>query len=46
VKLAHVDVPFEISADAPFAASFAAIRINAVKEANRVDLSCASVGAK
>jgi beta-glucosidase len=44
LKPAHVDVPFEIAADAPFAASFAAIRINAVKEANRIDLSCAAVG--
>jgi beta-glucosidase len=45
-NFAHVDVPFEIAADAPFAASFADIRINAVKEANRIDLSCASVGVK
>ncbi|WP_158886050.1 glycoside hydrolase family 3 N-terminal domain-containing protein [Rhodanobacter sp. L36] len=45
-NFASVDVPFEIAADAPFAASFADIRINAVKEANRIDLSCASVGVK
>ncbi|MDO1530171.1 glycoside hydrolase family 3 N-terminal domain-containing protein [Fulvimonas sp. R45] len=44
--LAHVDVPFEIRADAPFAASFADIRISAVAAANRRDLSCASVGVR
>jgi beta-glucosidase len=44
--LAHVDVPFEIEAGAPFAASFADIRISAVAAANRRDLSCASVGVR
>jgi beta-glucosidase len=44
--LAHVDVPFEITADAPFTASFADIRISAVAAANRHDLSCASVGVR
>jgi beta-glucosidase len=46
VNLAHVDVPFEIAADAPFAASFADIRISAVASADRHDLSCASVGVR
>ena len=46
VNLAHVEVPFEIEADAPFAASFADIRISAVAAANRRDLSCASVGVR
>jgi beta-glucosidase len=44
--LAHVEVPFEIEAGAPFAASFADIRISAVAAANRRDLSCASVGVR
>jgi beta-glucosidase len=42
--LAHVDVPFEISADAPFDASFADIRINAGTAADNRDLSCARTG--
>jgi len=46
VDLAHVDVPFEIAADAPFAAAFADIRVSAVATANRRDLSCASVGVR
>jgi beta-glucosidase len=46
VDLAHVDVPFEIAADAPFAASFADIRVSAVAAADRHDLSCASVGVR
>ena len=45
-NLAHVDVPFAIAADAPFAASFADIRISAVAAADRHDLSCASVGVR
>lgn len=46
VNLAHVDVPFEIAADAPFAAAFANIRISAVATAGRHDLPCASVGVR
>ncbi|BFI97004.1 MAG: exo 1,3/1,4-beta-D-glucan glucohydrolase [Rhodanobacter sp.] len=44
VNLAHVDVPFEIEADAPFAASFADIRVSSTATANRHDLPCASLG--
>jgi beta-glucosidase len=43
VDLAHVDVPFEIAATAPFAAAFANIRISAATPADRHDLSCADV---
>jgi beta-glucosidase len=46
VDLARVEVPFEVSADAPFDASFADIRISAGPAANRRDLSCASVGVR
>jgi beta-glucosidase len=44
VDLAHVDVPFEIAAAAPFAAAFANIRVSAAATADRHDLSCAEVG--
>ena len=44
VDLAHVDVPFEIAATAPFAAAFANIRISAATPADRHDLSCADEG--
>src|SRR5574337_731061 len=46
VDLAHVDVPFEIAATAPFAAAFADIRISAAASANRHDLSGADVGVR
>ncbi len=46
VDLAHVDVPFAIAAQAPFAAAFADIRISAAATAARHDLSCASVGVR
>ena len=44
VDLTRVQVPFEVAANAPFAAAFADIRINAMTGANRQDLSCASLG--
>jgi len=46
VDLAHVDVPFEVAATAPFAAAFADIRISAAASANRHDVSCADVGVR
>ena len=46
VDLAHVEVPFEVAADAPFAASFADIRISTTVAANSKELSCPSVGAR
>lgn len=46
VDLAHVDVPFEIAAAAPFAAAFANIRISATTSPSRHDLSCAAAGVR